>query len=78
MGKENLASIFFGWLDLSRDILGYSKQSKIRGNVRVSWLGGSSSSANKVPPMNSDRMMNKQTQTFNFRVVADLILSGKF
>jgi len=26
--QKNLASIFFGWLDLSRDFLGYSKQSE--------------------------------------------------
>ena len=27
-GKENWQVFFFGWLDLSRDFLGYSRQSK--------------------------------------------------
>ena len=38
---------FFGWLDLSRNLLGIQNNLKIRGSAHVSWLH---SSANKVQP----------------------------
>ena len=46
-GKENLASIFWGWLDLSSDFLGLQNKLDIRGSACVSWLR---SSVNKVQP----------------------------
>ena len=63
---------FFGWLDLSRDFFWVLKILKF---VVVPWLHkevllGASSVVKMITPdegkINSDGMMNKQTQAFNF------------
>ena len=77
-GRKNWQVLSLGWLDLIRDFGGYSKQSKIRGSVCISWLH---SSMNKVQPMTTRwgkikfRWYDEKTNT---NVLWHLILSWIF